>query len=70
MDQQPDALRDEISAILSTAQPTPLKAGTMDIDQLLHAAQDMWAGLDEPEIDAIVQAMNEEYVEPDRASDE
>jgi hypothetical protein len=70
IDQQTDALRDEIDLILSTVHPILLKAGTMDIDQLLHAAQDMWDGLDEPEIDATIQAMNEEYIEPVRASDE
>jgi len=30
----------------------------MDMDQLLHAAHEMWDGLDEREIEAIVQAMN------------
>jgi hypothetical protein len=70
IDQQPDALRDEINTILAAAQPTPLKAGTMDIDQLHQAAQEMWAGLDESEVEAIVQAMNEEYIEPDRKADE
>jgi hypothetical protein len=70
IDHQPDALRDEVNAILAGAQPTPLSAGTMDMDQLLHAAHDMWDGLDEPEIEAIVQAMNEEYTEPDMTTDE
>lgn len=65
IDYQPDMLRDEIDTILATAQPTPLKAGTMDMDQLLHAAHEMWDGLDESEIEAIVQAMNEEVVELD-----
>jgi len=51
-------LRDEINTILAAAQPTPLKAGTMDMDQLLHAAHEMWDGMDEREIEAIVQAMN------------
>lgn len=70
IDQQPDLLRDEINTILAAAQPTPLKAGTMDMDQLLHAVQKMWDGLDEPEIEAIVQAMNEEYVESELTADE
>jgi hypothetical protein len=70
IDQQPDALRDEIDTILASVQPTALKAGTMDVDQLLHAAHDMWDGLDEGEIEALVLAMNEEYVEPDRIADE
>jgi hypothetical protein len=70
IDHQPEALRDEINTILTAAQPTPLKAGTMDMDQLLHAAHEMWDGLDESEIEAIVQAMNEEYIEPDMTADE
>ncbi len=32
------------------------------MDRLLHAAHEMWDGLDETEIEAIVRAMNEEYV--------
>jgi hypothetical protein len=70
IDHQPDMLRNEIAAILAAAQPTPLKAGTMDMDQLLHATHEMWDGLDESEIEAIVQAMNEEYIEPDMTADE
>lgn len=70
IDQQPDALRDEINTILAAVQPTPLKAGTMDTERLFQAAHEMWDGLDEPEIAAIVQAMNEEYVEPDMMADE
>jgi hydroxymethylpyrimidine/phosphomethylpyrimidine kinase len=65
IDHQPDILQHKINTILASAQPTPLKAGTMDMDRLLHAVHAMWDGLDEPEIEAIVQAMNEEYIEPD-----
>ena len=70
IDDQPDVLRHEINTILATAQPAPLKAGTMDMDQLLHAAHEMWDGLDESEVETIVLAMNEEYVEPDMPTDE
>jgi hypothetical protein len=70
IDHQPDMIQGEIDAILSAAQPVPLKAGTMDVALLLRATDAMWAGMDEDEIDALVQAMNEEYIEPDRAADE
>jgi hypothetical protein len=70
IDHQPDVLKNEIDTMLETAQPTPLKAGTMDMDRLLHAAHEMWDGLDEREIEAIVQAMNDEYIEPDMTADE
>lgn len=40
------------------------------MDQLLHAAHEMWDGLDKSEIEAIVQAINEEYVKPDMTPDE
>lgn len=70
IDQQPDMLRDEINTILASAQPTALKSGTMNADQLLHAAHAMWDGLDEGDIEALIQAMNEEYVEPDKVVNE
>ena len=70
IDQQPDMLRDEINTILASAQPTALKSGTMNVDQLLHAAHAMWDGLDEGDIEALIQAMNEEYVEPDKVVNE
>lgn len=70
LDHQPDVLRDEIDTILAAAQPVSLQAGTMNVDQLLQAAHEMWDGLEEGEIEAIVQAMNEEYVEPDLSTDE
>lgn len=60
----------ELNTILAAAQPTPLKAGTMDMDQLLLAAQEMWAGMDESEIEAIAQAMNEEVIDLDMKADE
>jgi hypothetical protein len=70
IDQQPNVLWDEINTILASAQTTPLKAGTMDMDRLRHATHAMWDGLDEHEIEAVVQAMNEEYIEPDLTADE
>ncbi len=70
IDVQQDLLLADIREILTSAEPTPLRAGTMDMDKLLHAAQSMWAGLDETEIDAIVHSMNEEFLEPDRVDDD
>lgn len=64
LDAEQESLRAEIDALLASAQPTPLHAGTMDVDKLLQAAETMWAGLDENDIQAIIQAMNEEYIEP------
>lgn len=66
---QQAALRQQIDAILESAPPPNLVAGTMDIDRLMDAVQGMWAGLDEDEIGAIVQAMNEEYIDSDDESD-
>jgi gamma-glutamyl:cysteine ligase YbdK (ATP-grasp superfamily) len=56
---RPDMLRNEIDTLLAAAQPTPLKAGTMDTDQLLQAVHNMWDGLGERDIDTVVQAMNQ-----------
>jgi phosphoserine phosphatase len=66
----PQTLQEKIDAILATAEPTELQAGTMDIDKLMEAARAMWEGLTEEEIEAIVQSMNEEYIQPDRTFDD
>jgi hypothetical protein len=60
LEQQPDVLRRDIDDLLISALPVTLQSGTLDADQLLQAVQGMWEGLDEAEIEAIVQAMNEE----------
>ena len=41
-----------------------LRAGTMNIDTLLRAANQLTEGLTESEIREMVVAMNEEYIEP------
>lgn len=51
-------LEDEVNTILASAQPVTLKVGTMEINQLLRAAHEMWDGLDELDIAAIIDAMN------------
>ncbi|MBL8161905.1 MAG: hypothetical protein JNJ61_07950 [Anaerolineae bacterium] len=70
IDDQQALLLADIREILASAQPIPLYAGTMDMNKLRYATQSMWAGLDETEIEAIVQSMNEEFLESDKVSDE
>lgn len=56
--------RAELRAYLDERETTRLKAGTMNVDALLGAVREMHKGLSESEWDEIVQAMNEEYIEP------
>ena len=42
----------------------PLQAGTVDMDSLLAALEEIRAGLTDEEFAEIEQAMNAEYVEP------
>jgi uncharacterized protein YeeX (DUF496 family) len=60
-DEELNELRREID--LRTEQEE-LRSGTMDVDALLRAAADLTDGLTQDEIDAMVAAMNEEYIEP------
>ncbi|MDX2141488.1 MAG: hypothetical protein SF123_25605 [Chloroflexota bacterium] len=62
-------LKAEIDAILATAEPVTLQAGTMDVDKLIEATRQMWEGLTDEEIDEVVAMMNEEYIEPERPND-
>ena len=43
---------------------TELRAGTMNVDALMRAVDQIREGLTEEEIETMVAAMNEEYVEP------
>ena len=43
---------------------TQLKTGTMDVDVLLEAVRSIRADMDEAEFEAMLDAMNEEYIEP------
>jgi len=43
---------------------TELRPGTMDVDKLIIAIDKIREGMSEAEIDAMVAAMNEEYIEP------
>lgn len=61
-DQPDESLLERINEILATAEPTELRAGTMDVEKLIEGTRLMWEGLSAEEIEAIVQSMNEEYV--------
>ncbi|MBZ0321179.1 MAG: hypothetical protein K8L91_32495 [Anaerolineae bacterium] len=58
----------EIESLLEQAQPVSLKAGTMNVDQLASAFESMREGLSEADLQEIVAAMNEEYLEPTHES--
>lgn len=64
IEQQQSTLRREINAILQDAPAPELPSGTMDADKLMRAVEGMWVGLGDHEIEAIVQAMNEETIKP------
>lgn len=53
----------EIEHLLEHAQPVSLQAGTMNVDQLASALESMREGLSEVNLQEIVAAMNEEYLE-------
>lgn len=56
--------RAELRAYLDERETITLRAGTMNIDALLEAVREMHEGITESDWDEIVQAMNEEYIEP------
>ncbi len=70
LDVQRHDLAREIDTILETAPSPQMTPATMDLDRLEDAISGMWAGLDEDEVDVIVQAMNEEYIETEDGSNE
>lgn len=43
---------------------TELRIGTMNVDTLMQAVEQIREGLTEEEIETMVAAMNEEYIEP------
>jgi hypothetical protein len=57
-------LRD-IAEILKDAEPVELKSGTMDAEKLAAAFDAIREGLTQEERDAIADAMDFEYIEPD-----
>lgn len=58
----------EIESLLEQAQPVSLQAGTMNVDRLAAALESMREGLNEADLQEIVTAMNEEYLEPNHES--
>lgn len=57
-------LRTLRQAIDLRTEPEALRAGTMDVDALLSAAAELTDDLTESEVEEMVAAMNEEYIEP------
>ncbi len=60
----PEDLRRLREYIKNREQTLKLQPGTIDMDSLLAALEDIRAGLSEEEFVEIEQAMNEEYIEP------
>ncbi len=60
----PDQLQQLREYIEQREQQMILKAGTLNMDELLEGLEEMRAGLTSAEFNAIERAMNEEYIEP------
>jgi len=60
----PDQLRQLREYIQQREQQIELKAGTLNMDELLEGLEEMRAGLTDEEFREIERAMNEEYIEP------
>lgn len=60
----PEELRRLREYIENREQTLKLQPGTVDMDSLLTALEDIRAGLSEEEFAEIERAMNEEYIEP------
>lgn len=60
----PDELRQVREYIDAREQQVELRAGTVNMDTLLNALEEIRAGLSEEESAEIERAMNEEYIEP------
>jgi hypothetical protein len=48
----------------SDEEDTELRAGTMNVDALMRAVDEIREGLTQQELDEMIAAMNEEYIEP------
>lgn len=59
-----DQLRQLREYIQQREQQIELKAGTLNMDELLEGLEEMRAGLTDEQFREIEQAMNEEYIEP------
>lgn len=62
------AVRRQIDDILKDAEPVELVAGTMDVEKLEATMESIRNSLTQEELDEIIWAMNEEYIEPDSPS--
>jgi hypothetical protein len=60
----PDQLRQLREYIQQREQQIELKAGTLNMAELLEGLEEMRAGLTDEEFREIERAMNEEYIEP------
>ncbi|NJL53810.1 MAG: hypothetical protein HC876_23300 [Chloroflexaceae bacterium] len=60
----PEELRRLREYIENREQTLKLQPGTVDMDSLLTALEDIRAGLSDEEFAEIERAMNEEYIEP------
>jgi len=60
----PDQLRQLREYIQRREQQIELKAGTLNMDELLEGLEEMRVGLTDDEFREIERAMNEEYIEP------
>lgn len=60
----PDQLRQLREYIQQREQQMELKAGTLNMDELLEGLAEMRAGLTDEEFREMERAMNEEYIEP------
>ncbi len=58
-------LQHDIEALLAQAEPEQIPAGTVNMERLRAAAEEMWGGLDDDEIEALVAAMNIKNVKTD-----
>lgn len=59
----------EIEALIAAAPPPRITPPRLPVSGLGEALQKMWEGLSDEAVQAIVAAMNEEYIEPDEAVD-
>ena len=60
-------LRHEIEMLLAKEPPESLQAGTLNMARLHKAAEGMWDGLDEHDINTIVAAMTAKNIKPESA---
>lgn len=65
-----EELRRQLAEIFKDAEPVVLVPGTMNVEKLMQGIDAMREGLTQEELNAIADAMNEEFVEMDDSGDE